>query len=67
MGFKEYFMANELKIKGVMNPIDNPLVPTEIPKTGFQNSGARKMGIFAQAKQFSPKQLDHTFRKPKSS
>jgi hypothetical protein len=64
MGFKEYFLANELKIKGVMDLKDNPLIPTEIPKTGFQNSGARKMGVLAQSKPYTPKPLAVLFRKP---
>jgi len=54
MGFKEYFLANELKIKGVLNPKDCPIVPTTIPKTGFRNSGANKMNVMAFVKPYTP-------------
>lgn len=52
MGFKEYFLANEFKLKGVLNPKDCPIVPTAIPKTGFRNSGANKMNIMAAVKPY---------------
>lgn len=54
MGFKEYFLANELKMRGVFDYKDNPLIPTEIPKTGFQPSGARKMNMMAAVKPYQP-------------
>lgn len=66
MGFKEYFLANELKLRSVVLK-DNPLVPCSIPKTGFQNSGARKMNMMASVKPYKPKPPDHTFRMGKSA
>jgi len=55
MGFKEYFLANEAKLRGVLDLKDNPIVPTAIPKTGFQNSGARKMSTWTPAKPYIAK------------
>jgi hypothetical protein len=61
MGFKEYFLANELKIKGVLDLKDCPIIPTAIPKTGFRNSGAAKMNVMAPVKPYK-----HIFRMGKS-
>jgi len=66
MGFKEYFLANELKIRGVMN-IKNNLVPASIPKTGFCNSGAAKMNLLAPVQPYKPKPMNTFFRKGQSS
>ncbi len=54
MGFKEYFLANEYKWRGVLDYKDNPIVPTSVPKTGFHNSGATKMRLWAPAKPYTP-------------
>ena len=66
MGFKEYFLANELKLRGAVL-MNNPLVPTEIPKTGFVNSGARKMNMMAPVQPYKPKPHNPLFRMGKSS
>ena len=54
MGFKEYFLAHETKMRGVLDYKDNPIVPTEIPKTGFNPSGAAKMRFWTPAKPYKP-------------
>jgi hypothetical protein len=54
MGFKEYFLAHEMKMRGVLDYKDNPIVPTSIPKTGFVNSGATKMRLWTPAKPYKP-------------
>lgn len=61
MGFKEYFLANEYKLRGVLDLKDNPIIPSPIPKTGFRNSGATKMNVMAAVKPYKP-----IFRKPGS-
>lgn len=66
MGFKEYFLANELKIRSVVLK-GNPQVPCAIPKTGFQNSGARKMNMMAAVQPYKPKPHQPIFRLGKSS
>lgn len=64
MNFKEYFLAQEFKLKGVLHPKDCPLVPSSIPKTGFRNSGAAKMNVMQPAHPYKPKPLASLFRKP---
>jgi hypothetical protein len=64
MNFKEYFLANEFQLKGVLRPKDCPIVPSSIPKTGFRNSGASKMSMIQPAHPYKPKPLASLFRKP---
>lgn len=64
MGFKEYFLANEYKLRGVLHLKDCPIVPSSIPKTGFRNSGALKMSMTEPAKPYIPKPMQFLFRKP---
>lgn len=61
MNFKEFFLAQELAIRGVMDLKDVPVIPSTIPKTGFRNSGATKMNMAAPIHPYKP-----TFRTGKS-
>lgn len=54
MGFKEYFLANELKLRGVLDLKDNPIIPAPIPKSGLHNSGPGKMRLWQPAKPYKP-------------
>lgn len=65
MGFREYFLANEFKLRGVLHPKDCPIVPSSIPKTGLRNSGATKMNTTQPATPYRPKPMQFLFRKPK--
>lgn len=54
MEFREFFLVNELKLRGVKDLKANPVIPSEIPKTGFRNNGAAQMKVWLPAKPYKP-------------
>jgi hypothetical protein len=54
MGFKEYFLAQEYKMRKVLDIKSNPIIPPPIPKTGFRPGGAAKMKVWQVAKPYKP-------------
>ncbi len=54
MTFREFFIIQEFKLRGVKDLKANPVIPSEIPKTGFRNNGATKMKFWLPPKPYKP-------------
>jgi hypothetical protein len=53
MDFKEFFLAQET-LRGVRDLKVSPIIPSEIPKTGFRPGGAAHMKVWQPAKPYKP-------------
>ena len=66
MNFKEYFLANEFELRSVKKMMTNPIVPTEVPKSGLRSQiGPSSLSIWKPVKYKSPFRRGETTLKSK--